>query len=1374
MAYTVSEEWREKCYSGESLYDCRLYIGSTLVPIEQIESIVISSPIIDTSNENSKAFYVGSFISQQLTIKFTNLDGLDIKSGNEVSLYIGQYTDNAQQVYEEIPIGLYLIDELAQNYYETCEIVCLDYAIKFASNLDYSEALHEGSITVDELLAYICEHYGVALGTYPSTNGDVLIGSYDNTLSGKYYISCIAEIKGCNAKIGRDGTLNLIPLKSTPAVTIDATAGAEWELGEEYQISKVVYNDAVRNYTFGDDTKNTLFLRQDNPFIVDEDVARRVYTALCGEETSNTTASTTFNLTNTTNSPMQLDIKGNTSQVTYTGKNLLNYKNLTQSAINVGYSVNSNEEVYDSSPEGDNRSWEYSTSNWQMQLEAGTYTLSFVFSKKATNQYVGCRIVDSQETLIKSVAISNVSSASGTFTLNSTTNIGIEAKLFEGVAKIQLEKNSSATSWEKYVGGAISPSPNYPQDVNVVSGLNNIKICGKNLLNLNDLTLYSKAQTYTYNILDPNRIEVHSTTGTYQRAWFNFVPELPNAPYYRLSAIAEDIAECTGNVGIGVDRYPKGSNTRDTFYEVWFSPTERTNGTRKGLYIENVDNEKYDYRLAFFATQTQNVDNKAIFSNIQIEKGNIDTSFEEYKGEKYSLYLGVENLFKYPYSNATKTENGITFTDNGDGSVTINGTATSDALFYIKYDSWSYNSNGIIPEGKYTLSRPSTNDNIYIYLTLYDVGGTNQTIYSYNNSTTFTVSGIKSLNMPRILVKNGATIENLTIYPQLEKGSIANEYTPYNQYVELCKIGNISDILLKNTGKNLFNDYATTTYSTRGVTVANNKNSVVINGTYDQQGNMDLWLTENKNGTYDKEKLIYLKPNTSYACSITCVNGVATNTPTCQISSRTTDGEYTLSWNYKSMSYSNGKYTTTFTTDNDSIYIAGIRFFLGSSQTCKFNDYTLQIQVEENSSVTNYEPYGIGKWYLKRNIGKISLRVGDMNNNEDYPGWNYAPYINNNYPSKNGSFMSYSIPYYCNIRKQPTSGSDYANINTMNGGRVLFLPKAPNGGLTQNQWKATYPNLPFVMYIPLVVPEYILLNDTLQEQLNEIYNNVHSWDGQTNIVQINNDLGFLTTVNSYYTEDRFSLYSLKHKNYGDLSLDAWDIIEYDVDGTTYPALNHNTTTYAMTVMSETNPQIPTVQQEATTNVIGGTQSQKIKRVYTTVDNLEGQITLNAEEIDGLQENVGKLQITANGISSTVTTMQGDISTMQTDINQKADSVTFNVYKSKVDDIEENGVTKVKNTMVAIDETGLSVSTNTSKIKTTMSNNEFRVETNDENPTTLTFIGYDENEHTSKSEMDNLTVNNYFVVGVHRLEALPLSNPKTGTTETRTSCFYIGT
>ena len=59
----------------------------------------------------------------------------------------------------------------------------------------------------------------------------------------------------------------------------------------------------------------------------------------------------------------------------------------------------------------------------------------------------------------------------------------------------------------------------------------------------------------------------------------------------------------------------------------------------------------------------------------------IDETKVTYDLFKDTVGFTRKNLIPYPYITKTKTTNGITFTDNGDGSVTANGTATSLANF---------------------------------------------------------------------------------------------------------------------------------------------------------------------------------------------------------------------------------------------------------------------------------------------------------------------------------------------------------------------------------------------------------------------------------------------------------------------------------------------------------------------------------------------------------------------------------------------------------------------------------------------------------------------------------------------------------------------
>ena len=50
------------------------------------------------------------------------------------------------------------------------------------------------------------------------------------------------------------------------------------------------------------------------------------------------------------------------------------------------------------------------------------------------------------------------------------------------------------------------------------------------------------------------------------------------------------------------------------------------------------------------------------------------------------------------------------------------------------------------------------------------------------------------------------------------------------------------------SGKNSFNDYNTTSSTNRGVAYSFTNNEILINGTYDKTGNLNMWLTESNNG----------------------------------------------------------------------------------------------------------------------------------------------------------------------------------------------------------------------------------------------------------------------------------------------------------------------------------------------------------------------------------------------------------------------------------------------------------------------------------------------------------------------------------------------
>ena len=166
-----------------------------------------------------------------------------------------------------------------------------------------------------------------------------------------------------------------------------------------------------------------------------------------------------------------------------------------------------------------------------------------------------------------------------------------------------------------------------------------------------------------------------------------------------------------------------------------------------------------------------------------------------------------KNFFEYPYSDTTKTINGITFTDNGDGSITINGTATAQAIFYLKSTGWAFEENNIINIGTYTINRITNSPNIFLSLNVYNPDNSDQFYSSANEDITFTVNKIQSLSNPRLAINSGITVNNLTVYPQLEEGSSATSYVKHKEQIkhitlpngmELAGIGDYRDEFFKN------------------------------------------------------------------------------------------------------------------------------------------------------------------------------------------------------------------------------------------------------------------------------------------------------------------------------------------------------------------------------------------------------------------------------------------------------------------------------------------------------------------------------------------------------------------------------------------------
>ena len=137
--------------------------------------------------------------------------------------------------------------------------------------------------------------------------------------------------------------------------------------------------------------------------------------------------------------------------------------------------------------------------------------------------------------------------------------------------------------------------------------------------------------------------------------------------------------------------------------------------------------------------------------------------------------LDNKNLIPYPYTNTTKTENGITFTVNSDGTITANGTATSNTYFELTSISTFY-----LPEGNYILSGcPSGGSSTTYSLVAVNGSGVSYTKFRQDIGNGITLSSSGEYWIIRCQIMSGATVENIIFKPQIELGTTATAYTPY-------------------------------------------------------------------------------------------------------------------------------------------------------------------------------------------------------------------------------------------------------------------------------------------------------------------------------------------------------------------------------------------------------------------------------------------------------------------------------------------------------------------------------------------------------------------------------------------------------------------
>ena len=305
-------------------------------------------------------------------------------------------------------------------------------------------------------------------------------------------------------------------------------------------------------------------------------------------------------------------LKGNTTQQTYTGKNLLNTHgtidadSLTGSGVS--YTINADGTI---STSGSN-SGVYKSIRFLLTLPAGTYKFSGCPSGGTNNGYSFCVEPRGDSTLqLFDTGNGNEFTLTEQKTIRAypirigaDTGVNMNGKLFKPMITV----STAEQTYEPYVGGVPAPNPDYPQAVQTVTGENTVKIHGKNLCN-----------------------------GTNQNYWLN--------------AAANSAGRTTGNSGLAISvsantSYTVSTKSSQARYRAALVDTLPTGNTGITAYSGQTEDGTSNSITINSGSHSYLIVNATDLAAIQIELGTSASDWEAYQEQSYSISLGNIELCK--------------------------------------------------------------------------------------------------------------------------------------------------------------------------------------------------------------------------------------------------------------------------------------------------------------------------------------------------------------------------------------------------------------------------------------------------------------------------------------------------------------------------------------------------------------------------------------------------------------------------------------------------------------------------------------------------------------------------------------------------------
>lgn len=298
MAYIPTEctleQYENQIYSGETNNVLYIKHGDIVIGTEAED---FASPFASSLTwtrrllkHGSKSFSLNNFIAQEINLVLHDYLIENLKE--DIEIKIGTYIEEIQQ-YVYVPLGVYRVETAPTTDKGKTTYRLKDKSINFDFNynakdlIDNSNKIDENGnkyVTKLDILLDICSKANVEyVGVQDFIGYNEPIGIYDNTISGRVYIAYIFEQAGRIAYLNREGNLDSVLINNDlEKRIINEDIVESFENGNDYEISKVIYESGMIYFENGNDTKDTLFINGSNPYISNQQQIDNIANSIIG------------------------------------------------------------------------------------------------------------------------------------------------------------------------------------------------------------------------------------------------------------------------------------------------------------------------------------------------------------------------------------------------------------------------------------------------------------------------------------------------------------------------------------------------------------------------------------------------------------------------------------------------------------------------------------------------------------------------------------------------------------------------------------------------------------------------------------------------------------------------------------------------------------------------------------------------------------------------------------------------------------------------------------------------------------------------------------------------------------------------------------